>query len=213
MGLENREGGKWFSVYDGKFSQKVSDTTPGAIQRTNKLGKVTFEKYYDSFVGKLVNIRKQDSPYGKNWMFDFKDKADVYHLTLGYANGMASSFLKILPNIDVSKEIKVSVSTKEVDGKKKSSLFVNQDGIALKHFYTKENPQGIPQWEQVMVKGVPVWDNTKELAFLENMVKKTVLPKLEGLPQSAEEVQAEKDFQNAGTEPVEEAINPEDIPF
>ena len=214
MGLENRETGKFFTIYDGKFCQRVADNTAGATQRTNKLGKTVFEKYYEQFYGKLINIRTQDSPYGKNWVFDFKDKGDVYHLTLGYANGFASSFLKILPNVDLTKEIKVSVSSKEVDGKKKSSLFINQDGVALKHFYTKENPQGIPQWEQVMVKGVAQWDNTKELVFLENMVKTQILPKLEGLPQSAEDAQADKDFDAAGAEPVaDDAINPEDIPF
>jgi hypothetical protein len=211
MGLENREGGNWITIYDGKFTQRVDENVTGATQRVNKLGKSVYEKYYDNFTGKLINIRTQDSPYGKQWVFDFKDREDIYHLTLSYANGFASTFLKILPNIDVSKEIKVSTSTKEVDGKKKNSLFVNQDGVALKHAYSKENPNGLPQWEQVVVKGVQVWDNTKELEFLENMVKTTILPKLEGLPVDTAEAKADAEFDSYGKEP--EAIDPDSIPF
>ena len=213
MGLENREGGHWITIYDGKFTQRVADGTAGATQRVNKLGKAVWEKYYDSFVGKLVNIRTQDSPYGKQWVFDFKDVGDVYHLTLGYANGFASTFLKILPNVDVTKEIKVSTNTKEVDGKKKSSLFISQNGVSLKHAYTKETQNGIPQWEQLVVKGVQVWDNTKELEFLENMVRTTILPKLEGLPVDTAEQKAQEDFDNYGKPVPEGEINPDDIPF
>lgn len=209
MGLENREGGKWISVYDGKFTQRVNENVAGAVQRINKNNKAVFEKHYDSFTGKLLNIRTQDSPFGKQWVLDFKDREDIYHLTLGYSSGFASTFLKILPNVDTSKEIKFSTSTKEENGKKKHSLFLNQDGVALKHFYTKEHPNGIPQWEQVMVKGVQVWDNTKELEFLENMVKTTILPKLEGLPVSAEEKSADEEFDNIG----KEEPKADDVPF
>lgn len=180
MGLETREGGNYITILGGKFSQRVPEGTLGATQRTNKLGKVVWEKYYDSFTGKLVNIKTQDGAYGKNWLFDFKDKDEVYHLQLSYSNSFATALLKMLPNIDLSKEMKVSPSVKEVDGKNKSSLFVNQDGNTIKHAYTKDNPNGMPDMEQVTVKGVPVWDDTKRLAFLENMVNTTILPKLEG---------------------------------
>lgn len=212
MGLDNREGGHWISVYDGKFTQRGNENTAGVIQRTNKLGKVVYEKYYNEFTGRLLNIRTQDSPYGKQWVLDFKDRADIYHVTLGYSSGFASAFLKILPNIDTSKEMKLSTNSKEDNGKKKHSLFVSQDGVSLKHFYTKENPNGIPQWEQITVKGVQVWDNTKEMEFLENMVKTIILPKLEG---SVAESQADAEYDAIGTEPkpADGEINPDDVPF
>lgn len=179
MGLENREGGKYITILGGKFSQRVAENTPGATQRTNKLGKVVFEKYYDSFTGKLVGIRTQDgNGYGKNWVFDFQDGGEVYHLQLSYSNSFATAFLKMLPNVDLTKEMKVSPSVKEVDGKNKSSLFINQDGVAIKHAYTKDAPNGMPDMEQVTVKGELVWDDTKRLEFLHNMVVTTIVPKL-----------------------------------
>lgn len=182
MGLDNREGGRYITILGGKFSQRVPEGTAGATQRTNKLGKVVFEKYYDSFTGKLINIKTSDgNGYGKNWIFDFKDAGEVYHLQLSYSNSFATALLKMLPNCDLSKEMKVSPSVKEVDGKNKSSLFINQDGVAVKHAFTKDNPNGMPPMVQVKVKGELVWDDTDRLVFLQNMVDTKILPKLKAI--------------------------------
>lgn len=178
MPLENRQGGKFITILQGKFCQRVPAGTEGAIQRTNKINKVVHEKFYDSFTGRLVGIKVQDGDYGKTWNFSFQDQEDVYILQLSYSNSFATQFLKMLPNVDLSKEMKVSPSTKEVDGKNKSSLFINQDGKPLKHAYTKDNPNGMPDMEQVVVKGEKVWDDTKRIAFLHNMVMTTIVPKL-----------------------------------
>jgi len=189
MGLEQRAEGKFITILGGKFCQRVQEGTEGAVQRTNKIGKVVNEKFYDSFTGKLVNIKVQDGTYGKSWNFSFKDKEEVYTLQLSYSNSFATALLKMLPNADLSKEMKVSPSVKEVDGKNKSSLFINQDGVALKHAYTRENPNGMPDMEQIVVKGEKIWDDTKRMAFLQTMVDNDILPKLgvvvNAMPQSS----------------------------
>lgn len=195
MALENRTGsGNYITILGGKFCQRVPEGTEGSEERVNKLGKTVHEKFYTSFTGKLVGISTQDSPYGKNWVFDFVDAGQPYHLQLGYSNSFATQFLKMLPNVDLTKEMKVSPSVKEEDGKKKSSLFVNQDGVAIKHAYTMANPNGLPDMEQVMVKGQQVWDDTKRLEFLYNMVMTDILPKL-GQVAPAD---ADKEFDNYG---------------
>ena len=178
MGLENREGGNFITILNGKFCQRVPQGTEGSAERVNKLGKTVSEKFYDSFTAKLVGIRTQDGEYGKSWLFDFKDGEEVYHLQLSYSNSFATAFLKMLPNVDLTQEMKVSPSTKEVDGKQKSSLFINQNGAPIKHAYTKDAPNGMPDMEQVTVKGQLVWDDTKRLAFLQNMVDTLIVPKL-----------------------------------
>jgi hypothetical protein len=178
MGLEQRAEGQYLTILGGKFCQRVQPGTEGAVQRTNKLGNVVYEKFYDSFTGKLVSIKVQDSNYGKTWNFGFEDKGEIYTLQLSYSNSFATAFLKMLPNVDLSKPMKISPSTKEVDGKNKSSLFINQDGKALKHAYTREAPNGLPNMEQITVKGVLVWDDTKRIEFLHNMVMTTIIPKL-----------------------------------
>lgn len=178
MGLENREGGKYITIYNGKFAIRVDEGTPGSVSRVNKQNKTVHEKYYDSFTAKLVGIKTKDSSYGKNWVFSFKDGAEVYQLHLSYSNSFATNLLKMLPNIDLEKEMKIQPAVKEVDGKNKSSLFVNQDGVSIKHKYTKENPNGMPPMEQLTVKGQLVWDDTKRIEFLHAMVERDIIPKL-----------------------------------
>lgn len=204
MGLENREGGKYITIYGGKFSVRVDKDTEGAVERVNKEGKTVYEKYYNSFTGKLVGIKTQDSPYGKNWLFSFQDGKDVYNLQLSYSNSFASNFLKKLPNIDVTKEMKVQPSIQEVDGKKKSSLFVSQDGVSIKHAFTREVPNGMPEMEQITVKGQLQWDDTKQIEWLHDLIMKDIVPKLPKREVSPDE-------QSSGLSVEEDGITPEDI--
>lgn len=215
MALENRDSGKYFSVYEGKFSQRQDNKLwenatdeelkkAGVFKRINKLGKTVFEKYFDSFTGTLINIKTQDSSFGKNWLFVFKDGEDIWNLNLGYSNTYATAFLKMLPNIDLTQPIKLSPSVKKVDGKDKSSLFVNQGSEHVKHAYTREVPNGMPDMVQIMVKGVPTWDDTDRLVFLQNMVNTVILPKLgKDVPEKTDTLD-----ELAGT-----SQNPEDQPF
>ncbi len=136
------------------------------------------EIFHDAFTAKLLNIRTKDSEYGKNWEFDFKDGDESYTLQLSYSNSFAKGILKMLPNVDFNKEMKIQPSQKQEGDKTKSSIFISQDGNTLKHAYTKDNPNGLPQMEQITVKGDLVWDDTKQLAFLHEMVQRDILPKL-----------------------------------
>ena len=214
MGLQNYEGGKYITIYNGKLTQRVQEDTQGAVSRVNKNNKTVFEKYYDAFTGKLVGIKTQEGEYGKNWLFSFKDKEDVYNLQLGYSNNYAVNLIKMLPNVDLSKEMKVSPKSEVKDGKTQTTLFINQDGKPVKHAYTKDNPNGIPQWEQITVKGVKVWDNTKQMLFLENMVMTEIVPKLEGVPVNENKggQTAQDDYDTLGT-PENNEINPDDVAF
>jgi hypothetical protein len=181
MGLDTRQTGNFITILGGKLCQRVSEDTIGAVKRTNKLGNVVYEKFYDSFTGKLIDIKVQDGTYGKTWNFVFKDKEEPYTLQLSYSNSFSTALLKMLPNIDLTKEMKISPSVKEIDGVNRSSLFINQDGKAMKHAYSRENPNGMPDMEQVTVKGVLVWDDTKRLEFLDKMVHETIIPKLRAI--------------------------------
>lgn len=178
MAFEDRQGGKYFTILNGKFCVRVPQGTAGAVERVNKVQKTVYEIFHDSFTGKLVNIRTRDGSYGKSWEFDFKDGGEVYTLQLSFSNSYATNILKILPNADLTKEMKIQPAQKIEDGKTKSSLFISQDGVTLKHAYTKDKPNGLPQMKQITVKGVQVWDDTERLAFLEQMVKQDILPKL-----------------------------------
>lgn len=219
MGLEKRAEGNFITIYAGKLCQRVQEGTEGAITRVNKIGNTVHEKFYDSFVGKLESIQVRDGSYGKTWNFGFRDNEELYILQLSYSNSFSSAFLKQLPNVDLSQEMKISPSVKEEDGKKRSSLFINQNGVALKHAFTRAEPNGMPDMEQVTVKGELIWDDTKQMVFLQNMVDTLIIPKLDVVPQSttgAEDAPKTGLQANAPSAPVEypsEEINPDDIPF
>ena len=184
MAFENRSKGKFITISGekGKFCESVEANTPDAVTRTNKVGRVVHELFHDSFVGKLVGIRtKESAEYGKSWIFDFQDidTSEMYHLQLSYSNSFATAFLKMLPNIDLTQLIKLSPSAKLVDGKNQTALFVNQNGAPVKHAYTRENPNGLPDMVKITVKGKETWDDSDRLAYLENMVNTVIIPKLD----------------------------------
>lgn len=179
MALENTQKGNYISILGGRFCKRVKEGTEGAVTRKNKLNNTVHEVFYDKFSGNLIDIRiKESQDYGKSWEFVFEDDGEEYIIQLSYSNSYAKAFLKMLPNIDVTKRMTLVPSQKEVDGKTQSSLFVNQNGVAIKHAYTKDNPNGMPQMVQIKVKGNLVWDDTDILFFLTEMVNKDILPKL-----------------------------------
>ena len=219
MGLENREVGNFITIYNGKFSKKIKKpdniVSPediekflrenNAIARVNKLGETVYEIYHDSFTGKLVGLKVKDGKYGKDWIFSFQDKGDIYLLQLPYTNGFAKNIIKMLPNADLSKEMKVTPMLKvEADGTKKSSVFINQDGVALKHAYTRDNKNGMPDMEEITVKGVKVWDDTQQMIFLEKAIYNKYKPSLWSEILNSYEVKYPKDT----TEMVNENIIP-----
>lgn len=204
MAFGNREQGKYFNILDGRFSIRVPEGTPGAKTRVNKEGNTVHEMYHDSFTGKLVGIStKESNQYGKSWIFSFQDGGEIYNLQLSYSNSSATAFLKMLPNIDLNKEMKLQPAVKEVDGKKKTSLFVSQEGQSIKHAYTKDIPNGLPPMEQVTVKGQLVWDDTKRIEFLHAMVMRDIVPKLPKRQESTEKasgLEVGDDFDTLGSQ-------------
>lgn len=215
MGLGTQENGKYISIVGGRFCIRVAEGSEGAVSRVNKIGKTVHEKYYDNFTGKLVGIKTTDGgTYGKQWVFSFQDAGEIYNLQLGYTNSFAKNIIKMLPNADLSKEMKVSPSTKvEPDGTKKSSIFINQDGKALKHAYTREVPNGLPPMTQVTVKGTLVWDDTDQMVFLEKMVNEKIIPKLGGVATVVE--RPVKDSLDTAVEELQAGaeVDPNEIPF
>jgi hypothetical protein len=179
QGLGNRDQGTYITVYNGKFTLRVPEGTPGATSRVNKEDKLVHEQYFDYFEGKLIGISKRESQkYGASWNLHFVAGEKDYFIQMPYSNSFMTAFLKQLPNADLTKSMKLTPSVKEVEGKMRSSLFVEQDGTTLKHAYTKAEPNGLPDMVQVKIKGQDQWDDTDRLLFLENMVNTQIIPKL-----------------------------------
>jgi hypothetical protein len=185
MGFEQRESGKFFSIVGGKFVERVRDNTVGAVSRTNKNGVIVWELVHDCFVAKLIDIKvveSQNVQIGTQWAFKFQDGEEVYTLNLGYSNHIALAILKMLPNVDLTKPIKMSPSmSKGEDGIDKTSIFLAQDGKNIPYAHKKEAPNGMPEKQIVTVNGKQTSDYTAQIKFLHDMVTTKIVPKLGGV--------------------------------
>ena len=176
MGLQesqNKGGVVFLTVSNGKFVRRVDEGTPNAVSRVNKVGKTVHELFYTSLIGHVKEVTTKESEYGKFWVVKVQSPANDqwYQFEMNFSSGYATSFLKALPNADLSQNIEISPAVVKKDDKSQSVMFLKQGGVAIKHFFTKANPNGMPDLEQIKVKGKITWDDTKRMEFLENYVQ------------------------------------------
>lgn len=93
---------------------------------------------------------------------------------MDFDSGYAFGFLSTVPNIALEDAFLMSPSYKEEDGKKRSRMFIQQNGSWLKQYFTRDTPNGLPELKKIKVKGKETWDNTERLDWF----KETLIPKL-----------------------------------
>jgi len=167
MGAIQSNSAIYLSISDGKICRRVQSPSATSVQRTTKDGKLVNEEFYKGWSGVIKEVKTRETDYGKEWNVTIDDGKVTAILNFKYSSGYASSFLKALPNVNLSKEVTFSPSVSEFNGKKKTTLFLNQEGRPVKWYYTKETPNGCPSMKQIKVKGVDVWDDSDMMEFLE----------------------------------------------
>lgn len=178
MSLQERQGGNvvFLTISQGKLVRRVDESTPGAVSRTNKVGKVVHELFYTSLIGHVKDVTTKETEYGKFWVVKMQSQANdqVYQIDINYASGYAFSFLKALPNVDLSQNVELSPALIKDGEYTNSVIFLKQGGVPVKHFFTKANPNGMPERERIKVKGKETSDNTNQMEFLEKYLKNHV---------------------------------------
>ena len=179
MGVGNSTNEAFYNLTNGKICRAFKSPTDKSVTRENANKKIVHEEFYDYIDGYITDIQYlRENDYGKQWVITLEDDGQMQQLQFRYSSGYSSSFLKTLPNLDFGKKVKLIPKLIIEGDKKKTTLFVNQGDHALKHFYTKDKPNGIPQLEQKKVKGKLIWDDSEIMAFLEAMVENDIRPKL-----------------------------------
>jgi hypothetical protein len=180
MGLNNNQSSSiYLQISNGKLVRSFSSPTPKSVSRTNKVGKEVHEEFYDSLTGYVKGISTKETEYGKFWVINVNDGESDYTLSTNYSGGYAVSFLKAIPNADLSRVMTITPKIM-VDGDKRNSvMFINQDGKGLKHYWTKDNPGQLPNLEKIKIKGKDTWDDSRRLEYLENFVKDLFKSKVE----------------------------------
>lgn len=192
MGLIKKQNKTFLSINaNGKIAQSVSAGTAGAVSRTLDNGKTIYQVESDGIEGSITGMFfKEHQEYGKslNVVID-----DEFILQLKCGSRYYYSFVKALPNVDFSRSMKLNPWRKEVDGKVKAALYINQGGEkSVQWYFTQEDPKGMPEMKKVKVKGKETWDDTDMQEFFEKYLQENIFPKLIAVPsEEVGEVDAE----------------------
>ena len=180
MGLNNSQSESvvFLGIANGKIVRQFKQATEKSTSRVNKMGREVHEEFYDSLTGILKDVTTKESEYGKFWVVKMESEGKLYQIEMNYSGGYAASFLKTIPNADLTKEFTIAPKLTIEGDKKKSVLFVNQMQKGLKWFFTRDNPNGMPELAKIKVKGKDTWDDSDRMEFLENYMKTEILPKL-----------------------------------
>jgi len=181
MGLNKSEKAIYLKIVEGKLAQVCKSDTPGAEKFTTKDGEDKYYLFYKSLTGILENISVKMPPdnqpnWKPNWNLKFVDGDEVFYVQIPFSGGYANVFFHILKNIEAGIPIVFTPSFKrqEYQGKMKDNygVFVKQNGMPLKWFYSKENDnlQDIPALDiQKFKSGKTTYDDTERNEFFKKL--------------------------------------------
>ncbi|WP_343692785.1 hypothetical protein [Chitinophaga sp.] len=178
MGLVQKAQKTFLTINgNGKIAQRLKQPVDGCITRQIKEGKTIYENQFDGIEGRITNLYfNTHEEYGRffNVVID-----NEYVLQLNAGNRYYYSFVFALPNVDFSKPVKLTPWRKEVEGKAKMSLYVNQGGDkSIEWFFTRENNHGMPDMVKIKVKGKETWDDSARQEWLEKYLQENIFPAL-----------------------------------
>lgn len=165
----------YLSVSDGNLVRQHKTANERTTERVTKTGKLVFEERFKDLTATLVNINTRENDYGKQWQLEFKDGDATYIVSMPYSSRYASSFLKALPNVNISEPLRFmpwAMKDKNDPSKTVTGITCYQFDLKIPPYYTKENPNGLPQMVKIKVKGKEQWDDSDMTSFLEQIALK-----------------------------------------
>jgi len=123
----------YYSVLsDGKFHTEATEGAEGSVKREYETsdGKkgVKNEFIVESIQGKMISLNVHESDYGKMIQVTLGDEKEKIIISLNSASSFGEDFMKKLPLIDVTKEVKlVPYSFEDELGKKRKGVTIYQD--------------------------------------------------------------------------------------
>lgn len=223
---QSQPSGTWYTVIDGKFHTKVTEDTPGAVARKwetpdGKSG-IKHELIYNALFGTIENIKFAEGEYGEQVLIylDKDENGETPIIALSTTSKYGVDFLKRLPGVDLTKEVRimpfsfqndkdkevagVQISHKDEEGKFKVAVKNHfSDGATENAKATNGFPTPPANAKDTWVKAD--WKNYFGYVvpkFLSTYAKENVLTKLDGKVSPVKEEYYPED-----------EIRPEDIPF
>lgn len=154
MGLENNNtNGTYVHISNGRLVVKQNGE----------------QVFYDQLTGIITNVEFMIDEYNDKQYevlrVTLHDSDDKYLLKIRTDSGYFRGFVNALKMANITQPIVISPSSKEENGRTRTTIFLRQNGKPLKHAFTKDNMGDLPPVERVMVNGVEQWDSTKQLMY------------------------------------------------
>jgi hypothetical protein len=125
--------------------------------------------FYDQLTGIITNVEFIIDEYNEKQYEVLRvtliDDHDKYLLKIRTDSGYFRGFVNALKMANITQPIVISPSSKEENGKTRTTCFLRQNGKPLKHAFTKDNMGDLPPVERIMVNGIEQWDSTKQLNY------------------------------------------------
>lgn len=191
MALGNSVNRIYLGISDGKIVQKCTEHTQGAQARTKKDGSVIFELRFGHITAMLNGISTKETEWQgtkiKSWVLQLSDVGENYQLEFNYDSAYAKSFLKALlnPVVDLMQPLTITPWQKIVNDKKKSAIYLSQGNDQIEWYFTKDNPNGLPDLVPVKIKGKDTWDDFDQMSFFEAQIAAKIQPKLKQVSQTS----------------------------
>ena len=145
--------------FRNRFEIKAEPNTPGAESRTNKNGEIKYFIPLKVIEGTLQEIRRWDGKYDPELRFTIRGAdGDLLIVSCPWNGNVSQRFLNCLPNINYRKPIRFEIDGREDNGAYIQKLFISQDGTNIKNAFTRENPNGKPEWKPVTINGRKEYD-------------------------------------------------------
>lgn len=162
------------------FCHTVKEKTETSVERKNTDGSKTYnEERGNCITGKIMQVmtwQEESNDGKKQWIKMAIDilalDGKIGCLQMYYNSTEAESFLKRLPNVDLSLPVDIKISTQENGKYFNGMINLYQKEISDKvipFHWNKENP--LPKWKEVILNNKTVWDKTELFLFLDKIIK------------------------------------------
>lgn len=217
---------RFYNIIDGTFRQKVDQNHPDAVRRDwksadGKMSGTKYERVVNALFGYIKDIQFVQGEYGLNIHITLDENEDGESpvISLGSASREGEDFLKKLPNVDLSKEVRLrpfafdgdenrEVRGLEIMQQDEEGSFTNKITNFFRDQDKKENINGYPNPpKENMDMDADDWKVyfIQARKFLIEYIKENVSPKL--TPQGKKDMAHDVALESLGQP------NPDDIPF
>lgn len=171
----------YMEINRGAIIETRNEPFEGSTPFVTKKGKTLHEARFMEVEGTLTDIKLDENEWGKYWIITLNDVGELYKIRLPYSSSHTLTLLKKLPSVkDFSEPIMICAWEEKGNNPAypNTALNILQKGQKVPTYFTKDDPKGLPPFEQHTINGKTLWDTTACMEFLWNTIKTTILPRL-----------------------------------